>query len=132
MEEDKKTVVEQTEQSLSKEEILERSRKENAKKDDEREQKLIRKGDVVALEVGWLVSAILLLLDRIVLHKYNPELVIAFCITTVVDLILAGKFSTRYKKIYLSLGIIGAIITVTMVVLWILQLCGVTSGWNNG
>ena len=127
MEEEKITLDEQV-TTLSKDEVLERSRKENAKRDDERERKLILKGDMIALEVGWLVSFILLLIDRVALNKYNPELAIAFIVTTTVDLILAGKFGRKHKKLYLTLGIIGAIITTIFVVLWILSLCGVEIG----
>ena len=128
MEKEKITIEEQSEHVLSKEEVLELSRKENAKKDDEREEKLVNKGDFIALALGWIVSFILLLVDRIALGKYNPELVIAFCLTTSVDLILAGKFSTKKRKLYLPLGIIVAVATVLMVVLWILSLCGVANG----
>ena len=125
MDEEKITISEQSEQSLSKQEILERSRKENAKTDDEREQKLVQKGNRIALIIGWGAAVIAWIFNITVLHRNSPELITIIALTAGINLIWTAKVSRKNRKICLIIGIFNLIGFVANLVLWILMLVGV-------
>ena len=125
MEEEKITVDEQKEQSLTREEILERSRKENSKTDDEREQELVQKGNRIALIIGWGATVIAWIFNMTVLHRNSPELIAIIALTAGINLIWTAKVSRKNRKICLIIGIFNLIGFVANLVLWILMLFGV-------
>ena len=104
---------------------MERSRRENAKKDDEREQKLVQKGNNIALVVGWVVAVIAWIFNVAILNRNSPELIVLISLTTGISLVWAGKVSRKNKKLFLIIGILDLIAFVANLVLWILILCGV-------
>ena len=125
MEEERITIDEQTEHSLTREEILERSRKENSKTDDEREQELVQKGNRIALIIGWGATVIAWIFNMTVLHRNSPELIAIIALTAGINLIWTAKVSRKNRKIYLIIGIFDLIGFVANLVLWILMLFGV-------
>lgn len=121
MQEEKTTVVEQ---SLTRDEILERSRKENAKDGDEREQKLLQKGIGISTIVGLVALFTIYLVNVIVLKKNSYELVGLIMLMNGVNYIWQSIYSKKRRKVFLPIGIAYLIVSVAYMVLWVLTLCG--------
>ena len=122
MEEEKITTNEQVEQPLSREEILERSRKENAKTGDERERKLLNNGLFVMLMAGAAVLLLVYLVNLICFERDGWEIVAIFFVMGGVSSIWQGIYGKKYKKVFLSVGIMQLIVSIAFLVLWILPL----------
>lgn len=122
MEEKKLPTDEQVEQHLSKEEILERSRKENAKAGDEREQKLLNNGLFVMLMVGAAVLLLVYLVNLICFKIDGWEIIAIFFVMGGVSSIWQGIFGKKLKKAFLVVGIMQLTASIAFLVLWILPL----------
>ncbi len=109
--------------NLSKEEVLDRSRKEN-KNGDERELQYLYKGAYIATAVGFLlygiISIVLAILDR---ESYEMNVVIFAIIGTMYTIF--GVKTTKRKKLFLAAGIVSLTAFVITLVCWILELCSV-------
>jgi len=106
-----------------KEKILAQSREEN-KNGDEREQQYLYKGAYLATAVGFLlygiISIVLSVLDR---HSYEMNIVTFAMIGTMYTIF--GMTTSKRKPLFLAAGIVCIAASVTALVAWILQLCGV-------
>lgn len=122
MEEEKITDNEQTVETLSKEEILERSRKENAKVGDEREQKLLNYGIYAMLFTGAAVLLAVYMVNAIILKRNSNELISIFFAMGGVNFVWQGIFGKKWKKVFLSVGIGELIVSVACLVMWVLTL----------
>ena len=120
MEEDR-AVVDERDRALTKEEILEQSRKENAR-GDEREQEILKKGINIALMAGLVVLFIVYLVNAVVLERNSYELVAIVFVINGINSIWQGVFGKRLKRAFLAIGIIELAISVAFIVLWILTL----------
>ena len=129
MDEEKITIDEKKEQSLTREEILQRSRKENAKQVDERESKLLDKGSFVACIVGLAFLVTAFFVNYFVYHIRCHEIIAAIMCIFGIDRVWQSKYSRKNKKANLALGIIALILTTYYLVMWILTLCGVDTNW---
>ncbi len=111
------------ETSLSKEEILDRSRKEN-KNGDERENEYLYKGAYIATAVGFIlygiISIVLAVFDKV---SYEMNIVTFAIIGTMYTVF--GFKTTKRKPLFLAAGFICLTASVAMLICWILQLCGV-------
>ncbi len=108
---------------MDKEEILARSREEN-KHGDEREQQALYKAAYIATAVGFLLygilSVVLAIFDR---HSYEMNIVTFAIIGTMYT--IWGFKTTKRRQLFLAAGIVCLIASVTSLVCWILQLCGI-------
>ena len=125
MEEEKIIVNEQVEKTLSKDEILERSRSENTKKGDERNQQLHGKGLHIATMIGLTFLVVIYIVNTLVYKVQPTELAAVIFSVEGANEVLVYKFGANKKKIHLAIGIVMLLCGVAMLVLWILRLCGV-------
>lgn len=117
-------VTEDTNATLSKDAILEASRKEN-KNGDERERQGMLSANSLAMSVGLFVIAIVLLVSLFVKGKLPCEvLMIQSAITTTQSIVNAVK-NSRYKALYIVSSVTVGLCCIAFAVLWILELCGV-------
>ncbi len=114
---------EKEEKQLSKEEILEKSRKEN-KDGDEREKQYLYKGAYFATCIGFLLYGIISIVLAI-LEKPSYEMnIVLFAIIGTMYTVFGAK-TTKHKKLFLCAGIVCLVASVTTLVCWILMLCGI-------
>ncbi len=112
------------EEPPTKEQILEGVRKENEKGDEREKQELI-KANSLAMSVGFFIAGIIIIVSVIVNDVFPVEVLLVTCGMQAVQSIYVGLRNRRLRKLYLTVGIIEAIVGVCLAVLWILQLCGV-------
>ena len=122
MEEEKFTPAEQSDKPLSKEEILERSRKENDKAGDERERKLISYGIVIMLGVGLLFVLIIYFVNVFYLNKRGQEFLAIFFIMSSINFIWQGIFRKKLRVLNLIAGILLAVAGIVNFIMWIVTL----------
>lgn len=114
----------ETNAQLTREEILEISRKEN-KQGDEREQNLYGKGMRIAYSIGVILIGIISIVNAIVIEKTPIELWMVYMGMTAVCLLYYGIKVGKNRPLFLACGIVCCIACVFFTVLWILGLCGV-------
>lgn len=117
-------ITEDANVQLTREEILESSRKEN-KQGDEREQDLYNKGVRLAYSLGVLLIGIITIVNTIVLNKIPTEIWIVYMGMTTVWSLYYGIKADKRRPLFLACGIICSIVCVFWIVYWILGLCGV-------
>ena len=123
MEEEEKQIPEEhSEQVLSKEEILERSRKENSH-GDERATNAIMKASYIAMATGGVLCICLYLLFLFVLHEMRYELFFVYAAMMAVSTWV--QFFHIRKKAQLIGAIAFTVAAVGFVIILILQLAGV-------
>ncbi len=109
--------------TLSKEEILAKSRKEN-ENGDEREQQALYRAGYAATSIGFflygIISVVLAALGR---HSYEMNIVVFAIIGTMYTIL--GLNNAKHKRVFLTSGIVCILSSVTTLVCWILELCGV-------
>lgn len=131
MEENENKPVEVTEeaqqdtQGLSREEILAMSRKEN-KNGDEREAQSYKTGLQLAYGVGMLFLGIVMLVRVILEDKIPADLWICFTAMMATLGLYYGIKTAKYRALFLTMGVLGALSCILFTVMWILELCGVT------
>ena len=123
MEEEKVVAIEQ-DKELSKEDVLERSRKENNRAGDERQRQLRDKGLYIAAMIGLTFLVVIYVVNFFVYKINSSELCAVIFSVEGVNEILGYKFGNKKRKLHLVLGIISLLCGVAMLVLWILRLCG--------
>lgn len=116
--------TEETNAQLTREEILESSRKEN-KQGDEREQNLYGKGIRLAYSIGVILIGIISLVNAIVVDKSPAELWIVYMGMTAVWSLYYGIRVGKHRPLFLFCGIFCSLTCVFFIVIWILGLCGV-------
>lgn len=117
-------VAEEINATLSKEEILAASRKEN-KNGDERERQGMLTANSLAMSVGILVIGIIILISVIVKDKFPYEVwVIYGSILTTQAIVNAVKMS-RLRVFYIVSSVLLGLCSIAFTVFWILELCGV-------
>ena len=108
--------------TLSKEEILARSRKEN-KRGDERTTGAMFKAGYLAMFVGGLVCAVVYLLFQLILDELHPELM--FVYVTMWTVFMWVQYYYLRRKWHLGSAIGFTVATVGFLVFLILQLIGI-------
>lgn len=117
-------VAEEINATLSKEEILAASRKEN-KNGDERERQGMLTAQSLAMSVGLLVIAIVMLVSLFVKGKPPCDvLMIQTAIITTQSIVNAVKMS-RLRVFYIVSSVLLGLCSIAFTVFWILELCGV-------
>lgn len=117
-------VAEDTNATLSKEDILAASRKEN-KNGDERERQGMLTAQSLAMSVGLFVIAIVMLVSLFVKGKLPCEiLMIQSAIITTQSIVNAVK-NSRYKALYIVSSVIVGLCFIFFALFWIVELCGV-------
>lgn len=122
MEEEKFTSEDQSEQSLSKEEILEMSRKENSR-GDERDTNALLKAGYIAMVVGGLISIVLYLLYGFLLHETRYELFFVYAAMWAVFMWV--QFYYTRKKSRLIGAIAFTVSDICFIIILILQFAGI-------
>lgn len=119
------TATEEENTPLSREDILEASRKEN-KNGDERDNKIYLRGMQLAYSIGVVLISIVILTYSILDDKIIPkELMMVYMgMTTTWTLYYAVKSGKR-RPLFISCGVVCAVAFVFFTVYWILELCGV-------
>lgn len=112
---------------LSREQILEASRKEN-KNGDEREMQAYNKSLQLAFGVGMICLGVIMLVNVIVEDILPLEMWICFSAMMATMGLYYGIKTVKRKWLFLTEGIIGVITFIFMLVAWILKLCGI---WLN-
>lgn len=107
---------------LTKEEILERFRRENDRAGDEREKKLLSKGVAVMNVAGAIVLLIIYFVNLIYLKRNCYEFMSLIFVMNGVNYIWQGKFGKNMKKMFLVLGITLLILGVCLLIGWIVTL----------
>lgn len=115
---------EQKADALTKEEILAKSREEN-KNGDEMQKSGAKIAAGIAISVGMVIACLVMVLSLI----FDAEVpmavsIIVFAILSAYFIFLGIKGS-KFRKFLLACGILVAICDVILIVLWILELCGV-------
>lgn len=121
MDEEKLDDVEQT---LSKEEILERSRNENKKNGDEREREKMK----YAPYAGWLAGIVaIFIVEMVCLAKGQPVNHLLAIMTTMLaaQTIYQAVVAKRFKIVFCITAAIIAIGAVMIFVVWGLELAGI-------
>lgn len=109
--------------ALSREEILERSRKENARLGDERERKLLKQGVGIAAVAGLVIIFIIFIVNAFVLQKYSYELMGTVFVMNGINYIWQGRFGQGRKKIViLSCGVVQLLCGIAFLVMWVITL----------
>ena len=106
---------------LTKEEILERSRKEN-QNGDEREQKLLSRGVAAMCVAGAIVLMIIYCVNLLYLERNCYEFMSLIFVMNGVNLIWQGKYGKKMKKAFLVIGIATLILGIGLLIGWILTL----------
>ncbi len=118
-------VTEETESvQYSREEILAVSREEN-KNGDERERQYYGKANSLAFSVGLLIAGIVLLVEVNLDRRFPAEILLLTCAMQAVQSFVVAFGNRKFRKLYLTVGIVEAVLSVVFLVLWILQLCGI-------
>lgn len=122
---EKQTATEEGNTPLSREEILAASRKEN-KYGDEMSMQWREKAGTLAFSTGLLLSGIVMLVTVLVKNYLPNEVYFIICgMQAVQGLTIGIKCTGKLKKVYLTQGILFAVLTALFLTFWILQLCGV-------
>lgn len=112
---------------LSREQILEASRKEN-KNGDERERQSYIKANSFAFSIGLFFAGIIILVSSLVEGKFPVNVLLITTAMQAAQAFIVARGVRKIKKFYLSQCILFSVLTVCFLVLWILQLCGI---WLN-
>lgn len=122
---EEQTATEEENTPLSRDQILEASRKEN-KYGDEMSMQWREKAGTLAFSTGLLLSGIVMLVTVLVKNYLPYEVYLIICgMQAVQGLAIGIKCSGRIKKVYLIQGVLFAVLTALFLAVWILQLCGV-------
>lgn len=110
--------------TLSKEDILAASRKEN-KNGDERERQGMLTAQSLAMSVGLLVVAIVMLVSTFVKGKIPFEIMMIYTsILTTQSIVNAVKMS-KLRVLYIFSGVTIGLGFIASALFWIVELCGV-------
>ena len=115
--------MEEEKRELSREEILERSRREN-RDGDERE----RQGTERVTGVAYIAALLLLFAVQIVCIFFGRVQYEAYIVLSGMQgayLTARGICTSKFKKLFLGIGIFMDVCCIAFVVFWILFLCGV-------
>lgn len=107
---------------LTKEEILERFRRENDRAGDEREQKLLSRGVVAMCVAGAIVLMIIYCVNLLYLERNCYEFMSLIFVMNGVNFIWQGKFGKKMKKAFLVIGIATLILGICLLIGWIVTL----------
>ena len=110
--------------TLSKEEILAKSREEN-KSGDEREKQQYAIANSLGFSVGLMLAGIVVLISVICTDRLPVEVMFVVTAMQSVQALLIGVKVRRQRKLYLTVGIVECVLSVVFLILWILELCGV-------
>lgn len=111
-------------EQLSREKILAISREEN-KNGDEKEKQFYVKANSIALSAGLLVAGILMIISVAVQDRFPIEIVLITVTMQAVQSFGVAYGVRKARKLYLIVGICEAVAGVILLVLWILQMCGI-------
>ncbi|MGN0823940.1 MAG: DUF6442 family protein [Candidatus Coproplasma sp.] len=117
-------VAEEINATLSKEEILEASRKEN-KNGDERERQGMLTAQSLAMSTGLFIGGIVILVSVLVTGKISVEIWLILCGMQTTQAIVNAVKMSKQRVIYIVLSVIFALCFIAFCVLWILEMCGV-------
>lgn len=118
------SVAEDTNATLSKEDILAASRKEN-KNGDERERQGMLSANSLAMSTGLLIGGIVMLVSVIVTGKLPIEIWLVIGGMEAVQFIGNAVKMSKQRVLYIVLSVLMCLCFISFVVLWILELCGV-------
>ena len=117
-------VTEDNNATLSKEQILEASRKEN-KYGDEREQQGRLSANSLAMSAGLFIGGIVMLVSVFVTGKIPIEIWLIISGMESVQFIVNAVKMSKLRVLYIVLSVTMGVCFIAFTVLWILQLCGV-------
>ncbi|MGN1104398.1 MAG: DUF6442 family protein [Candidatus Coproplasma sp.] len=117
-------VAEDTNATLSKEDILEASRKEN-KNGDERERQGMLSANSLAMSVGLFIGGIVMLVSALVNGKIPLEIWLIIGGMESVQFIGNAVKMSKQRVIYIVLSVLMCLCFISFLVFWILELCGV-------
>ena len=117
-------ITEDNNATLSKEAILEASRKEN-KYGDERERQGVLTANSLAMSTGLLIGGIVMLVSVIVTGKLPIEIWLIIGGMESVQFIVNAVKMSKQRAMYIVLSVCMGVCFIAFTVLWILQLCGV-------
>lgn len=120
--EEEKIDSEQADTALTKEEILKRSRNENSKNGDEREQRILLKSFSILTILGLIVLLIVHSVNALVLKRNSYELIFTFFLINGINTLMQGIFGKKLKVALLVAGIMQLTGSVIFLVLWIMTL----------
>ncbi|MCH5158097.1 MAG: hypothetical protein J1F33_02755 [Clostridiales bacterium] len=124
MEEEEVIVVDDEESPLSKEDILDRSRKENEKMGDERERQFRQYGIAIGSIVGMVLLLVIYLVDVFALNRNSYEIIGVMVAINGFNMLWQGIYGNKFKKLFLAVGIISLVMSVAYFVMWIVDLVG--------
>lgn len=116
--------MEENKTELSREEILAGSREEN-KNGDEREKQYFLKANSFACSIGLLLAGIIILVSSLVEERFPVEVLLITTAMQSAQSFIAARGVRKTRKLYLTVGIAEAVLSVFFLVFWILMLCGV-------
>ena len=122
MEEEIIVVEDDGDKALSKEDILERSRKENEKAGDEREQQLRQYGIAIGSIVGMVLLLVVYIVDAVVLDKNSFELIGIMLAINGFNLLWQGIYGKKFKVMFMIVGIMNFAMSIAFFVMWIIDL----------
>ncbi|MGN0807380.1 MAG: DUF6442 family protein [Candidatus Coproplasma sp.] len=118
------SVAEDTNATLSKEDILAASRKEN-RNGDERERQGMLTANSLAMSTGLLIGGIVMLVSVIVTGKLPLEVWLVIGGMESVQFIVNAVKMSKQRVLYIVLSVLMCLCFISFVILWILELCGV-------
>jgi len=118
------TVEEKETNPLTKEEILEMSRKEN-ENGDEMEKQQYKTANAIGFVAGLIAASVIIIVNAVCSEKVPHEILMVIASMQAAQTIYTGVKVRRQRKIYLTIGILEIIGAVFFLVAWILELCGV-------
>lgn len=124
MEENENKLQEEEAVQPSREEILAASRKEN-KNGDERDSKIYFRGTQIALSVAMLLMGVIQLACVFLNRAVPAELWMVYMGMLTTWAMYYGIKSGKRRPLFISCGVLGALVFAMFTTIWILQLCGV-------
>ncbi|MCM1438884.1 MAG: DUF6442 family protein [Roseburia sp.] len=116
--------TEEEKQTLSREEILAISRKEN-KNGDERDACITQRAMQFAFAAGLLVVGIVQIVLAALDRQVSLELYMVYTAMVTTQGLYCAIKMTKHKGLFIACGVMGGLTFVSFTVMWILQLCGV-------
>ncbi|MGN1060978.1 MAG: DUF6442 family protein [Candidatus Coproplasma sp.] len=124
IEQSDETFAEDTNATLSKEEILAASRKEN-KNGDERERQGVLTAQSLAMSAGLFIGGIVMIISVLVTGKIPIEIWLVIGGMEAVQFIGDAVKMSKQRVLNIVLSVLMCLCFISFVVLWILELCGV-------
>ena len=115
---------EDTNATLSKEDILEASRKEN-KNGDERERQGVLTANSLAMSTGLFIGGIVMIISVLVTGKIPIEIWLIIGGMESVQFIVNAVKMSKLRVLNIVLSVLMCLCFIAFTVLWILELCGV-------